>query len=115
MQGVTQALARDGYAARRLRSRGSTRTCRSAAGSRRARRSRSPCCAALREAFGLAIDDVRLALLGQRAENDFVGAPVGVMDQMAASLADERTALFLDTRTLRYEQVPLPAGGASWW
>jgi galactokinase len=66
---------------------------------------------ALRDLFGLTIDDVRLAQLGQRAENDFVGAPVGVMDQMAASLADDRTALFLDTRTLRYEQVPLPPGG----
>jgi galactokinase len=33
------------------------------------------------------------------------------MDQMAASLADDRTALFLDTRTLQYEQVPLPDGG----
>ena len=67
---------------------------------------------ALRALFGLALDDVRLAQLGQRAENDFVGAPVGVMDQMAASLADDHTALFLDTRTLQYEQVPLPAGGA---
>jgi galactokinase len=67
---------------------------------------------ALRDLFGLSIDDVTLARLGQRAENDFVGAPVGVMDQMAASLADAHTALFLDTRTLTYEQVPLPAGGA---
>jgi len=67
---------------------------------------------ALRELFGLALDDVTLARLGQRAENDFVGAPVGVMDQMAASLADAHTALFLDTRSLTYEQVPLPAGGA---
>jgi galactokinase len=66
---------------------------------------------ALRELFGLSLDDVTLARLGQRAENDFVGAPVGVMDQMAASLADDHTALFLDTRRLTYEQVPLPAGG----
>ncbi len=63
---------------------------------------------ALRQAFGLDLDDVRLALAGQKAENDFVGAPVGVMDPMAASLADEKTALFLDTRSLRYEKVPLP-------
>src|SRR5919106_6281332 len=59
---------------------------------------------ALREAFGLRIDDVELALLGQKAENDFVGAPVGVMDQMASSLADERRAPFLATRSLRYER-----------
>jgi galactokinase len=62
----------------------------------------------LRDAFGLEIDDVEIALAGQKAENDFVGAPVGVMDQMAASLADEGKALFLDTRTLRFERVPLP-------
>jgi galactokinase len=55
---------------------------------------------------------VRLAGLGQRAENEFVGAPVGIMDQMAASLADDHTALFLDTRSLQYEQVPLPAAAA---
>lgn len=64
----------------------------------------------LREAFGLTLDDVRLALLGQRVECDFVGAPVGVMDQMASSLSHGGAALFLDTRSLRYEQVPLPAG-----
>jgi galactokinase len=33
---------------------------------------------------------------------------VGIMDQMAASLADEATALFLDTRSLHYEKVLLP-------
>ena len=53
--------------------------------------------------FALDLDDVLLAQLGQRAENHFVGAPVGVMDQMAASLADDHTALFLDTRTFHYE------------
>jgi galactokinase len=63
---------------------------------------------AIRGAFGLALDDKRMALLGQQAENDFVGARCGIMDQMAASLADEHTALFLDTRSLEYQQVPLP-------
>jgi len=64
----------------------------------------------LRAAFALEIDDLEIALAGQKAENDFVGAPVGIMDQMAASLGDEGKALFLDTRTLRFERVPLPAG-----
>jgi galactokinase len=64
---------------------------------------------AFRAAFGLPLDDVALALLGRQAENEFVGAPVGIMDQMAAALADDRTALFLDTRTLEHERVPLPA------
>ena len=63
---------------------------------------------ALRAAFQLDLDDVALARLGQRAENEFVGARVGIMDQMAASLADRHTALFLDTRSLEYRRVPLP-------
>jgi galactokinase len=63
---------------------------------------------ALRAAFSLGIDDVRLALIGQRAENEFVGARVGVLDQMAASLADANSALFIDTRSLEYHRVPLP-------
>ncbi|UQA58936.1 galactokinase [Polyangium aurulentum] len=62
----------------------------------------------LRALFGLSIDDVTIARLGQRAENDLVGAPVGIMDQMAASLAGTDAALMLDTRTLAYELVPLP-------
>src|ERR1051326_5965345 len=64
---------------------------------------------ALRGAFGLALDDLRIALLAQRAENEFVGARVGIMDQMAASLAEERSALHLDTHSLAWRRVPLPA------
>jgi galactokinase len=63
---------------------------------------------ALREAFALDLDDIRLARLGQRAENDFVGARCGIMDQMAVSLADAGAALFLDTRNLEFRQIPIP-------
>src|SRR6185436_12647287 len=54
-------------------------------------------------------DDVQLAVLARKAETDFVGAPVGIMDQMACSLADTSAALFIDTRTLEYAKVRLPA------
>ena len=64
---------------------------------------------ACRSAFDLALSDVDLARAAQRAEVEFVGAPVGIMDQMACSLAGERDALFLDTRTLAWERIPLPA------
>lgn len=67
---------------------------------------------ALREAFSLTMSDVEIARLAQRAENEFVGAPVGIMDQMACSLADEGSALFIDTRSLLYERVPLPDDAA---
>jgi galactokinase len=63
---------------------------------------------AVRQAYELELDDLQLALLGQRAENDFVGARCGIMDQMAASLADTSSALFLDTRSLEFRRLPLP-------
>ena len=65
---------------------------------------------ALREAFSLPLEDVRIGQLGQRVENDFVGAPVGVMDPMAASIASVSAALFLDTRDLSFQRVPIPPG-----
>jgi galactokinase len=64
---------------------------------------------AIRAAFRLSIDDLELARIARKAETDFVGAPVGIMDQMACSLADVSSALFIDTRTLDYDRVALPA------
>jgi galactokinase len=63
---------------------------------------------ALRTLIGFDVNDVELALMAQRVETDFVGAPVGVMDQMAASLGVPGEALFIDTRTLQTEHVIIP-------
>jgi galactokinase len=63
---------------------------------------------ALRAAFELPIDDTAIALLGQRAENELVGAPVGAMDQMTASLGVPGFALFMDMRSQASRQVRLP-------
>ena len=63
---------------------------------------------ALRLAFDWPIDDLDLARLARKIETDFVGAPVGIMDPMAVSLAGEREALFLDTRSLFHQCVPIP-------
>jgi len=63
---------------------------------------------ALRTRFGLALDDVTMARLAQEAENTFVGARVGIMDPLVASLGQEGTALFVDTRDLSHRTVPLP-------
>jgi galactokinase len=65
--------------------------------------------AALRAVHNLRMSDVELAKLGQWAENEFVGAPTGIMDQMVVGLGEAGSALFLDTRSLAYEQVKLPA------
>jgi galactokinase len=67
---------------------------------------------ALRDAFGLPIDDVALAQLCQRAENEYVGVQCGIMDQLASTLSRAGHALLIDCRTLAYEHVPLALGQA---
>ena len=63
---------------------------------------------ALLDACGGTFDLTRLALLCQHAENDFVGAHVGVMDQFTACHGQEGQALLLDCRSLEHSLVPLP-------
>jgi galactokinase len=48
-----------------------------------------------------------LALIGQRAENDVVGAPTGMMDQTASMLAQPDSAVLLDCKSLETKSVPL--------
>ncbi|MFM9653721.1 galactokinase, partial [Streptomyces galilaeus] len=45
--------------------------------------------------------------VGRTAENDAVGAPTGIMDQMASMLGVADAATFLDCRTLQTRPVPL--------
>jgi galactokinase len=59
---------------------------------------------------GVEPDREKLALLCQRAENEFVGMRCGIMDQWTSLLAREGHAIFLDCLTLEYHYVPLPAG-----
>ena len=63
---------------------------------------------ALRQAFRLPLDPLTVARLARAAETDFVGAPVGMMDPLAASLGTPGQALCIDTRSLVAEPVPLP-------
>ena len=62
----------------------------------------------LRTLLELDLHDTALARLAQAVETDFVGAPVGIMDQMAVSAGRDHQALFLDTRTLAYDRMRLP-------
>jgi galactokinase len=55
---------------------------------------------------------VELAALARRAEVEVVGMPCGVMDQMISMLGQAGHALFLDTRTMATEQLPLPLEAA---
>ncbi|MFM9371655.1 galactokinase [Streptomyces sp. Da 82-17] len=61
---------------------------------------------ALCELYELGLQRWQLARLCQRAENVFVGAPTGIMDQTASACCTDGHALFLDTRDLAQRQVP---------
>jgi galactokinase len=60
--------------------------------------------------YQLELEGVTAALLGQRAENEFVGCNCGIMDQLVSSLGLEGHAMLLDCRSLTYEDAPIPAG-----
>jgi galactokinase len=51
---------------------------------------------ALTTATGLRLDRIEQARIAQRAENDYVGAPTGLMDQLAALCGEPRRALLID-------------------
>ena len=61
-------------------------------------------------AAGLAIDPVQLAVLGQRAENSFVGVNCGILDQYTSAVGQAGAALLLDARTITSATIPLAAG-----
>ncbi|HXT92715.1 MAG TPA: galactokinase [Trebonia sp.] len=62
---------------------------------------------ALASLWGLDLSVPELALAGQRAENEVVGAPTGIMDQYASLLGQPDAAVFLDCRTRKTRIVPL--------
>ncbi|SHL97664.1 galactokinase [Actinacidiphila paucisporea] len=66
---------------------------------------------ALCDLHGVSMSRQELALLCQRSENVYVGAPVGVMDQTASACCAEGHALHLDVRGLEQRQVPLDLAG----
>jgi len=61
---------------------------------------------ALNDLWSLGLDPVTLAQVGRRAENEAVGAPTGIMDQMASMLGRADAATFIDCRSLATESVP---------
>ncbi|WP_285727407.1 galactokinase [Psychromicrobium xiongbiense] len=67
---------------------------------------------AFNELSGAGFTVQELVLLTQRAENGFVGAPTGIMDQSASLRGAEGRAVFLDCRSQDAELVPLDLPGA---
>src|SRR5258708_34348474 len=64
---------------------------------------------ALLSAAGQAIDRTKLALLCQRAENEYVGARVGIVDQFVSCHGRAGHALLIDCKSLEYSALRIPA------
>ena len=62
------------------------------------------------EYAGVPYDKVELALISQKAENEYAGVNCGIMDQFASAMGKKNHAVLLDCATLNYEYVPLELG-----
>ena len=67
---------------------------------------------ALNHLFALGKNSKELALLTQKAENDYVGVPCGIMDQSVSLMAKVGHALLLDCRDLSTRHIPVDFAGA---
>jgi galactokinase len=67
---------------------------------------------ALAAAAGAPWDPARMARIGQKAENRYVGMNCGIMDQFAAAACEEGHALLLDCRSLETRPVVVPEAAA---
>ena len=65
---------------------------------------------ALQKLTGFPMAPPDLAKLCQKAENEFVGMKCGIMDQFISMMGRANRALFLDCRSLEYQQIPLELG-----
>jgi len=59
---------------------------------------------------GWSCTPMQLALLGQKAENRYVGVNCGIMDQFASACGEAERLMLLDCRSLEYRSLPLPEG-----
>ncbi|HEX7557014.1 MAG TPA: galactokinase family protein, partial [Leptolinea sp.] len=57
---------------------------------------------------GWSISPMQMALIGQRAENAYVGMNCGIMHQFASACGEKDRLLLLDCRSLDYRTLPLP-------
>jgi galactokinase len=57
---------------------------------------------------GWSLPSMERALLGQKAENQYVGVNCGIMDQFASACGVENRLLLLDCRSLEWKTIPLP-------
>jgi len=63
---------------------------------------------AFAQLYQLDLDGITAALLGQQAENNFVGCNCGIMDQLISAMGQQGHAMLLDCKDLTFEDAPIP-------
>ncbi|PKI16645.1 galactokinase [Colwellia sp. 12G3] len=63
---------------------------------------------AFSQLYQLDLDGIKAALLGQQAENNFVGCNCGIMDQLISAMGQKNHAMLLDCKDLSFEDAPIP-------
>lgn len=63
---------------------------------------------AFSQLYQLDLQGVNAALLGQQAENEFVGCNCGIMDQLISAMGQQGHAMLLDCQDLTFEEAPIP-------
>ena len=58
--------------------------------------------------YQLDLNGVTAALMGQQAENNFVGCNCGIMDQLISAMGQKGHAMLLDCKDLSFEDAPIP-------
>ena len=61
----------------------------------------------LKDMFNLDLSMTQLALLGQKAENKYIGVNCGIMDQFIIANGKKDCGIFLDTKNLNYKYIPI--------
>jgi galactokinase len=61
----------------------------------------------LQKVSGFDLDPLQMALIGQKAENHFVGVNSGILDQYSSAMGQEGCSLLLDCRSLTSQSVPI--------
>ncbi len=64
--------------------------------------------------YGFEVSRKEMALLGQRAENSFVGVPCGILDQAVSMFGEENALVLIDCIVNEFTPVAIPAGLHFW-
>lgn len=58
--------------------------------------------------YQLTLKGIDAAIMGQKAENEFVGCNCGIMDQLISAMGKEKHAMLLDCKDLSFKDAPIP-------